>query len=89
MDTQLIKIIEKPILKIAEQQEEAEQQFCLRDTINTPEPTPDTKQVLNVKNQQHHYIPVGDRPTFESVGKSGWQVSDIWRDIRVDNFCNG
>ncbi|WP_026733575.1 hypothetical protein [Fischerella sp. PCC 9605] len=89
MNTQLIKIIEKPILKTAEQQEELEQQFFPSDTINTQEPAPDTKQVLNVEHQEPHYIPVRDRPTVQSVGNSGWQVSDIWRDIRVDDFCNG
>jgi len=27
-------------------------------------------------------------PVLQSVGNTGWQVSDIWRDLRVDDFCN-
>ncbi|MBD2303499.1 hypothetical protein H6G80_32410 [Nostoc sp. FACHB-87] len=27
-------------------------------------------------------------PLFQSVGNSGWQVSEIWRDLRVDGFCD-
>ncbi|WP_298909900.1 hypothetical protein [uncultured Nostoc sp.] len=24
-----------------------------------------------------------------SVGNSGWQPSDVWRELRVDDFCRG
>ncbi|MBD2616066.1 hypothetical protein H6G94_33310 [Nostoc punctiforme FACHB-252] len=27
-------------------------------------------------------------PVLQSVGNTGWQVSDIWRDLRVDGFCD-
>ncbi|MFN6562451.1 MAG: hypothetical protein RMY28_022030 [Nostoc sp. ChiSLP01] len=27
-------------------------------------------------------------PVLQSVGNTGWQVSDIWRDLRVDSFYN-
>ncbi|MBD2683069.1 MULTISPECIES: hypothetical protein [Nostoc] len=27
-------------------------------------------------------------PVLQSVGNTGWQVSDIWRDLRVDSFSN-
>ncbi|MFN6498659.1 MAG: hypothetical protein RMX65_016875 [Nostoc sp. DedQUE01] len=27
-------------------------------------------------------------PVLQSVGNTGWQVSDIWRDLRVDGFSN-
>ncbi len=33
------------------------------------------------------YVPLLDNPPVQSVGNSGWQVSDVWRDIRVDDFC--
>jgi hypothetical protein len=23
------------------------------------------------------------------VGNSGWQPSDVWRELRVDDFCRG
>jgi hypothetical protein len=32
------------------------------------------------------YIPFLDNPPVQSVGNSGWQVSDIWKDIRLDGF---
>ncbi|WP_442935935.1 hypothetical protein [Nostoc sp.] len=35
-----------------------------------------------------NYIPFLDNPPVQSVGNSGWQVSDVWRDIRVDDFCS-
>ncbi|MEJ1933314.1 hypothetical protein WDZ92_24210 [Nostoc sp. NIES-2111] len=35
-----------------------------------------------------HHLPVYDSPLVESVANSGWQVSDIWRDLRVDAFCD-
>jgi hypothetical protein len=33
-----------------------------------------------------HHLPVYDSPLVESVGNSGWQASDIWRDLRLDGF---
>ncbi|MBD2683307.1 MULTISPECIES: hypothetical protein [Nostoc] len=27
-------------------------------------------------------------PVLQSVGNTGWQISDIWRDLRVDSFSN-
>ncbi|MBD2505088.1 hypothetical protein [Anabaena azotica] len=32
--------------------------------------------------------PAPDYPLTGSVGNSGWQISDIWRDLRVDGFCD-
>lgn len=43
---------------------------------------------LIIDNQESNYIPARDNPFVQSVGNSGWQVSDVWRDIRVDNFSN-
>ncbi|MFW9264730.1 hypothetical protein [Nostoc sp. CALU 546] len=34
------------------------------------------------------YVPFLDNPPVQSVGNSGWQVSDVWRDLRVDSFSN-
>ncbi|MBC1240998.1 hypothetical protein H6G94_32550 [Nostoc punctiforme FACHB-252] len=34
------------------------------------------------------YSPVQDYPILQSVGNSGWQASDIWRELRVDGFCD-
>jgi hypothetical protein len=87
MDIQLIKVIEKPILKEVEKTEEPEQQNFSSDPLDISEETLETKEVLNLGYQEPSYIPVRDYPVVQSVGNSGWQVSEIWRDIRIDNFC--
>ncbi|MCP6760753.1 MAG: hypothetical protein NHB32_18860 [Fischerella sp. CENA71] len=88
MNTKLIKIIEKPVLTKEETTEELEVQDFLDDTTNTQHLELDTKQVLNVKHSEYYYHPASDYPLVQSVANSGWQVSDIWRDLRVDNFCS-
>jgi hypothetical protein len=87
MDIQLIKVIEKPILKEVEKTEELEQQNFSRDPLDIAEETLETKEALHLGYQEPSYIPVRDYPVVQSVGNSGWQASDIWRDIRIDNFC--
>jgi hypothetical protein len=32
------------------------------------------------------YVPMRVNPVILSVGNTGWQVSDIWKDIRLDSF---
>lgn len=34
------------------------------------------------------YSMVQQYPVLQSVGNTGWQVSEIWRDLRVDSFCD-
>lgn len=46
------------------------------------------QEPIAIQNQESNYIPVCDNPIVQSVGNSGWQISDIWRDVRVDNFSN-
>jgi hypothetical protein len=41
-----------------------------------------------MENVKQSYIPVSYNPIISSIGNSGWQISDIWRDIRVDNFSD-
>jgi hypothetical protein len=42
-----------------------------------------------IENEKQSYIPVNNyNPIILSIGNSGWQISDIWRDIRVDNFSD-
>ncbi|PAX60508.1 hypothetical protein [Brunnivagina elsteri] len=57
------------------------------ETKDIPEEIALDKQVI-LENREANYIPVRDNPIVQSVGKSGWQISDIWRDIRVDNFSD-
>ncbi|MBD2564890.1 MULTISPECIES: hypothetical protein [Nostoc] len=37
---------------------------------------------------ESEYISEHYRP-LRSVGNSGWQPSDVWRELRVDDFCRG
>jgi len=68
--------------------EEAEEQNLPTDNLDVQEPVAEEKSNLYIEAKQPYYIPQRDYPLVQSVGNSGWQVSDIWRDIRVDNFCN-
>ncbi|MFB2771312.1 hypothetical protein ACE1AT_18755 [Pelatocladus sp. BLCC-F211] len=81
MDTQLIKVIEKPILKEVEKTEEPEQQNFANVPVDLLE------ENFDMSYQEPNYISVRDYPAVQSVGNSGWQVSEIWRDLRIDNFC--
>ncbi|BAZ66674.1 MAG: hypothetical protein KME28_10075 [Pelatocladus maniniholoensis HA4357-MV3] len=81
MDTQLIKLIEKPILKEVENTEQPEPQNFPNVSVDIEE------ENFDISYQEPNYISVRDYPVVQSVGNSGWQASDIWRDIRIDNFC--
>lgn len=87
----LIKKTEKPIIKSKEITEEVTQPNLQADTSNISDLKTDEKP-LNIDNQEISYVPnytpEYDYPLVQSVGNSGWQVSDIWRDLRVDDFCN-
>lgn len=63
------------------------------DQLLQSEPVPLSPPVVEqpvpvAPEPQPSYIPLLDNPPVQSVGNSGWQVSDVWRDLRVDNFCN-
>ena len=70
--------------------EEAEDQLLQANTVNSPAPVVEVeeKPVITPEPRVPDYIPFLDNPPVQSVGNSGWQVSDVWRDIRVDDFCN-
>ncbi|MBD2354957.1 hypothetical protein H6G41_10025 [Tolypothrix sp. FACHB-123] len=86
MDIQLVKRIEKPILPKPETQEDLSQPTLTADTVEIQEPMIQQPPVLDINYQEPNYIPVRDNPLVQSVGNSGWQVSEIWRDLRIDNF---
>ncbi len=86
MDIRLIKKSEKLILKKIKQLEEENLSI---DDFESQEPTVEEKPVLNiVEAREANYIPVRDNPVVLSIANSGWQVSEILRDIRVDAFCD-
>jgi hypothetical protein len=88
MDIRLIKKSEKLVLKKIKMMEETEEQNQPLEPLDTPEPIIEEQKELYIDIREPNYIPVRDNPVIQSAGNSGWQVSDIWRDIRVDNFCN-
>ena len=83
----LIKKSEKLLLdkiKSMESEEENLQTEITDDVENVVE----ERRVIDIENQVPDYIPVRDNPIVHSVGNTGWQVSEIWKEIRLDNFCN-
>ncbi len=80
----LIKKSEKLLLKTIKEGEEEEN--LQDDTINTTEPAVEEQEELGVENPRTHYIPLIDNPVVQSVGNSGWQISEIWKEIRLDDF---
>ncbi|MFN6502371.1 MAG: hypothetical protein RMX65_036045 [Nostoc sp. DedQUE01] len=62
------------------------------DTVSTDEPVieqePDVEPQSQVTEYLTRYAPVQDYPILQSAGNSGWQASDIWRELRVDGFCD-
>ncbi|MHC5894942.1 hypothetical protein [Nostoc sp.] len=50
------------------------------------EPMLEEQPQIGLSNKEANYITARDNPIVLSVGKTGWQVSDIWKDIRLDNF---
>lgn len=83
----LIKKSEKLLLEKIKIMEETEEENLQVDTVDLPEAPMENLSESEVKFQENHYIHWRDRP-IQSVGNSGWQVSEIWKDIRLDDFCH-
>ncbi|AFY99390.1 hypothetical protein [Calothrix sp. PCC 6303] len=66
---------------------EDEEQNIQPDAKDIPEVREEQKHLI-IENTESNYIPARDNPIVQSIGNSGWQISDIWRDIRVDNFSD-
>jgi hypothetical protein len=66
---------------------EEEEQNIQSDIKDILDVSPEQKRII-IENKESNYIPMRDNPIVQSVGNSGWQISDIWRDIRVDNFSD-
>lgn len=86
----LIKKSEKLLLDKIKSMEEAEEQNLSADldTFSPSESLVAENQELYLDYPEPNYIPLRDNPIVQSVGNSGWQVSDIWKDVRVDTFCS-
>lgn len=83
----LIKKPEKLTLRQMKQIEEAEDQLLQADTVNLSQLKLEEQTVITPEPMEPSYIPLRDNSIVQSAGNSGWQVSDIWRDLRVDEFC--
>ncbi|MBD2248650.1 hypothetical protein [Nostoc sp. FACHB-888] len=84
----IIKKSDKLTLRQMKLIEEAEDQLQEANTVNSSAPVVEEQPVAISEPRVPDYIPFLDNPPVQSVGNSGWQVSDVWRDIRVDDFCN-
>jgi hypothetical protein len=92
----LIKKSEKLLLDKIKTMEEEEQNlqkdhFYSPDLpdAHTSEPLLNETEAINADNYyEPQYIPSRDNPVVYSIGKTGWQVSEIWKDIRLDDFCS-
>ncbi|ODG97513.1 hypothetical protein A4S05_01280 [Nostoc sp. KVJ20] len=90
-DIETKKIIKKPsklTLKEMREIQDAEDQLLQANTDNSPASVVEEKPVAISEPRVPDYVPFLDNPPVQSVGNSGWQVSDVWRDIRVDDFCS-
>ena len=87
----IIKKSDKLTLRQMKLIEEAEDQLQEANTDNSTAPVVEVEveeqPVAISEPRVADYIPFLDNPPVQSVGNSGWQVSDVWRDIRVDDFC--
>jgi hypothetical protein len=86
--------IEKPILKKVSATKLSEQLEPKIEIIEAPKPALEAEQQLEENNNKlkynsnYYYSPVFDNPQVKSIENSGWQVSDIWREIRADSYCD-
>ena len=86
----IIKKSDKLTLRQMKLIEEAEDQLLQTNTDNSTAPVVEVeeKPVITPEPRVPDYIPFLDNPPVQSVGNSGWQISDVWRDLRVDDFCD-
>ncbi|WP_341531957.1 hypothetical protein WKK05_40415 (plasmid) [Nostoc sp. UHCC 0302] len=83
---QLIKKTEKPIRKKIDPTPSPAEATEIPEIQDIPEPVIEPTPSAYIEASESDYIPEYYRP-LRSVGNSGWQPSDVWRDIRVDDFC--
>ncbi|RCJ30341.1 hypothetical protein A6769_33725 [Nostoc punctiforme NIES-2108] len=83
----IIKKSDKLTLRQMKLIEQAEDQLIEANTVKYTAPVVEEKPVIIREPRVPDYIPFLDNPPVQSVGNSGWQISDVWRDLRVDDFC--
>ena len=89
---ELIRKIEKPILKKAPVTNLSQQLELEVESIKTPKTALEAKQKLEENSNKleygsdYYYFPRFDNSPAQAIESSGWQASDIWREIRVDSY---
>ncbi|QLE59606.1 hypothetical protein [Nostoc sp. TCL26-01] len=62
------------------------------EEIIASEPIVNPQQFVNVESQATEYLPsyapLQDYGMTQSAANSGWQPSDIWRELRIDACCD-
>ncbi|WGV29107.1 hypothetical protein [Halotia branconii] len=81
-----IKKAEKLTLRQMKSIEEAEDQLLQAKSVEFSQPVVEGLPAIVSTPTEPDYIPLVDNPPVQSVGNSGWQISDIWKDIRLDSF---
>ncbi|MCC5600557.1 hypothetical protein [Nostoc favosum] len=86
----LIKKTSNPVRKKIEVTPSSTESIEMPESQNIPErviePNPPVYIEDYVSESESEYISEHYRP-LRSIGNSGWQPSDVWRELRVDDFC--
>jgi hypothetical protein len=84
----LIKKTSNPVRKKTEVTPPPTEPIEIPESQNIPEPVIEPNLPVYIEDyvSESEYISEHYRP-LRSVGNSGWQPSDVWRELRVDNFC--
>jgi hypothetical protein len=85
VNMKLIKKSEKLLLDKIKLMEEAEEQNLLAESVTVPEAIVEEEPEY-MDYEEFNYVPLSTHPLIQSVGNSGWQVSEIWKDVRIDSF---
>ncbi|MDZ8085055.1 MAG: hypothetical protein RMY16_05560 [Nostoc sp. DedQUE12b] len=82
----LIKKTANPIRKTTEVTPPSTEPIEMPESQDIPESVVEPNLPVYIEASESDYIWEHYRP-LRSVGNSGWQPSDVWRELRVDNFC--
>ncbi|MDM9584441.1 MULTISPECIES: hypothetical protein [unclassified Nostoc] len=82
----LIKKTSNPIRKTTEVTPPSTELIEMAESQDIPESVVEPNLPVYIEASESDYISEHYRP-LRSVGNSGWQPSDVWRELRVDNFC--
>ncbi|MCC5633505.1 hypothetical protein [Nostoc sphaeroides] len=82
----LIKKSSNPVRKKTEVIPPSTESIEMPESQNIPERVIEPNPPVYIEVSKSDYISEHYRP-LRSVGNSGWQPSDVWRELRVDDFC--